>query len=71
MMNRWARVTDFSDDDVVFWINENNVKCLQWYKDGCMIVFSTNDDDTAHVKEDLDEIFAGWDDWYSIHKDVR
>ena len=69
MMNRWARVTDFSDDDVVFWINENNVKCLQWYKGGCRVVFSTDDDGPSDVKEDVDEIFAAWDDWYSIHKD--
>ena len=74
-MNRWARVTNI-EDDCVFWINESHVTVLKQYDDdgclrgGSMVGFSTNQHDVVRVQEDVDDIFAAWDDWQSIHKDA-
>jgi hypothetical protein len=67
-MARWARVTNIEGGSVI-WINENHVTCIKEYANGCMIGFSSDLDDVVSVREDIDDIFAAWDDWQSIHKD--
>jgi hypothetical protein len=69
VMNRWARVTN-SEDGCSLWVNESHVTVLKQYESGCMIGFSTSEDDVVRVVEDVDDIFAAWDDWQSIHKDA-
>ena len=69
-MNRWARVTN-SEDGCTIWVNEIHVTVLKQYKGGgCMIGFSTGEDDVVRVAEEVDEIFSAWDDWQDIHKDA-
>ena len=67
-MNRWTSVTN-REDGCTIWVNESQVTVLKQFESGCMIGFSTGEDDVVRVTEEVEEIFSGWDDWQYIHKD--
>jgi len=67
-MNRWARVTN-KEGGCELWVNESNVTVLKDYDlGGCMIAFSTSDDDVVRVEESSDDIFTAWDNWQAIQE---
>jgi hypothetical protein len=67
-MHRWARVTSKGDGCDV-WINESHVVVLKDYDfGGCMIAFSTSEDDVAEVEQSSDYIFTEWDNWQAIQE---
>lgn len=67
-MNRWARVTN-QEGGREFWVNESNVTVLKDYDlGGCMIAFSTSEDDVVQVEQSSDDIFTSWDNWQAIQE---